>query len=255
MQGAKMRFAERRPVGFATLLWVGLVVGYLVAGTVAHMLELGSMALGLIATGMLSVVGLLILTRMGWWREVGFGSTAGGRMLLWFALPALIATRALWSGVKGVDVGALPIVLLSALLVGFVEELFFRGLILRALLPTGTGRAVFVSVLLFSLTHMLNVLGGRDPLATVVQIGYAAALGFMYAALWVRTRAILPLMLVHAATDLFVWLAEGGVGVEEAVSGRVLVVPAILAVVAVAYGVMVLRSPQPQQGRLTTQGA
>jgi membrane protease YdiL (CAAX protease family) len=243
MELGKQRFVERHPFGFASLVWALMILVYLAAGTAASIMHLGNAAIGWIANPTLMLVGLVVVARLGWWRELGVTAPISSRVRLLFWLPALFATRALWGGVGGpVALSSLASFALLALLVGMVEELFFRGIILRAVLPAGRGWAVFMSVALFSVTHLLNVLGGRDPLATLVQIGYAAALGYLYAALWLRARSLWPLMLVHALNDFLVWGVESGVGVRGVSAMQELIVPAILAVAALVYGTMMLHT-------------
>jgi membrane protease YdiL (CAAX protease family) len=243
MELGKQRFVERHPFGFASLIWALVILVYLIAGTAASVMHLANAAIAWIANPTLMLLGLIIVSRLGWWSELGLTARISKRVQLLFWLPALLATSGLWGGLGGpVALGALSSFALLALLVGGVEELFFRGLILRAILPAGRGWAVCLSVALFSVTHLLNVLSGRDPLSTMVQIGYAAALGYLYAAMWLRTRSLWPLMLVHALNDFLVWGVESGVGVRGVSAMQELIVPAILAVAALVYGTMMLRT-------------
>ncbi|WP_410515042.1 CPBP family intramembrane metalloprotease [Paenibacillus sp. BR2-3] len=60
-------------------------------------------------------------------------------------------------GLKGfqeIRVSEVLFFIFFTLLVSFVEESIYRGLILKTLLPKGVKTAVITSSLLFSLTHM-----------------------------------------------------------------------------------------------------
>ncbi|MBW5445792.1 CPBP family intramembrane metalloprotease [Cohnella sp. CFH 77786] len=83
------------------------------------------------------------------------------------------------------------------LLVGFVEESLFRGIMLRVLLHKGTGSAVFVSSFFFGVTHALQALGGQSLEDTILQIVYAFLLGLLLSLLVVKHRTIVPGILFH----------------------------------------------------------
>ena len=55
--------------------------------------------------------------------------------------------------------------------------------------------------LLFGLTHALNSLAGKSPLEDLVQILYAIAIGFAFAALVLKKGILWPLVLAHFLID------------------------------------------------------
>ncbi|OWR30996.1 hypothetical protein CDO73_09580 [Saccharibacillus sp. O23] len=93
------------------------------------------------------------------------------------------------------------------LLVGFVEETVYRGLILRTMLIKGTAVAAIVSSALFAITHLLNALSGQSMAETVLQIFYALLVGCSLALLWVKNRNILPLIAFHFIHNLIQFLS------------------------------------------------
>lgn len=82
-------------------------------------------------------------------------------------------------------------------LVGFVEEVLFRGIILRVLQSKGTSYAIIGSSVLFGVTHALQALSGQSLQNTILQIVYAFIVGFVLALLVSRNRAILLTILFH----------------------------------------------------------
>ncbi|GGG79098.1 hypothetical protein GCM10010918_40140 [Paenibacillus radicis (ex Gao et al. 2016)] len=83
------------------------------------------------------------------------------------------------------------------LLVGFVEESLFRGIMLRVLLSKGTGFTVIVSSFFFGVTHALQALGGQSAEDTLLQVAYAFLLGLLLALLVVKHRTIWPGIVFH----------------------------------------------------------
>ncbi|MGZ6388884.1 MAG: CPBP family intramembrane glutamic endopeptidase, partial [Ktedonobacterales bacterium] len=144
-------------------------------------------------------------------------------------LPASAATLALYVGV--------------CLLVGFVEEVYFRGLMLQALKPRGLWLAAIVTSILFGATHALNVLGAASPLYTALQVGYAFALGLLFAALVLVTRLIWPVILAHFLTNLGAYLNSAAGGpISTTVTATDYAMTASVVVVFTAYAVYLLMS-------------
>ncbi|MCA1690915.1 MAG: lysostaphin resistance A-like protein [Acidimicrobiales bacterium] len=93
-------------------------------------------------------------------------------------------------------VGLVGVVLFAVVGAAIVEELFFRGLLLRSLQRRlGTGGAVAVSAGLFGLSHP-QPLPAEGQILVMVSL---TALGVVLAALAVRTGRLGPPIVAHAA--------------------------------------------------------
>ena len=75
----------------------------------------------------------------------------------------------------------------TAVLAPLFEEFWFRGLVLRSLRPYGNGFAIFVSSILFGLTH-----------ANLAQFFYATAIGIVLGYVAVQTESIVTTTVLHA---------------------------------------------------------
>lgn len=87
----------------------------------------------------LAVLAAAALTHLHSWRDVGFRPLARARDLRLYWVPLFPALPVLATAVTGLaDIGfeQLGFYLALAGLIGFVEEVFFRGLILRSLGPS-----------------------------------------------------------------------------------------------------------------------
>ena len=219
---------------------------YLAAGTVAHFAHLSNLGLyGVAQVGLIIVVSVL-LTAMGWWRAVGFRRPDDWADLRYFAVPLVPLVINLIPGVAVTTLRHLALVLAIALMVGFVEEAFFRGLMLNSLRAKGLWRAVIVTSLLFGLTHAMNMLAGRSAIDAASQIFYATAIGFAYAALVVKRGIIWPLVLAHSLIDFTNFIQRPGFAFSP---GWALAITVGVGFVFTAYGLFVmLRVPQPPCG-------
>lgn len=74
-----------------------------------------------------------------------------------------------------------------AVIAPLFEEFWFRGVVMESLRPYGNGFAIFVSALLFGLTH-----------ANFQQFFYATVLGICLGYIAVSTGSVIPTMIMHA---------------------------------------------------------
>jgi membrane protease YdiL (CAAX protease family) len=234
-------FDDRHPYWVAALLFITTLVAFLVSGTVVTVLKWPAWGLHLIAFPLLGVSATALLTAKDWWREAGFRAPHDRRSLWLFWLPFVpFLVNLLAGGIQVTDPVRLLRFVVLALLTAFVEETLFRGLVLRVLLPTGVLRAALISASLFGGLHALNALSTSSLARALLQVSYATAIGFGYAALVIRTGTIWPLILAHFATNLAGFVAAGGLGLAGAVADREILFAVLYTVVFSAYGVYLL---------------
>lgn len=235
-------FPQRHPYWAAVLLVLTTFAVFLASGTVVTVMELPQEFLYIIAFVLLGLVCAALLAKNGWWREAGFRAPYERQLLWLFWLPFVPVAGNLLGGVRPASGGELLIFFIMAALSGIVEETLYRGLVLRALRPTGAWRAALLSAALFGSMHILNVLSISSPEYALLQVGYAAAIGFGYSALVIRTGTLYPLIVAHFLTNFAAFLAGGGAGGSGPVAARELVLAAVYTVLFSAYGVYLLRS-------------
>ncbi len=104
--------------------------------------------------------------------------------------------------------GAVAAVIATEIFVGIFEEFLFRGLLLKSLLAgfgehrfAGKMAAVFVSSLIFGLTHFFNL---QDQMvnSTISQVITATYSGIFWAVLYLRVRNIWVVACYHTVTNL-----------------------------------------------------
>ena len=117
---------------------------------------------------------------------------------LYFLPLILISTCNLWNGL------AMPENLLKALpsavtmaVAGLVEELIFRGLLFKAMYKDNQKAAIIVGSLTFGMGHIVNLLNGAPLLDTLLQIAYAAAIGYLFIVIFLKSGSILPCIVAH----------------------------------------------------------
>ena len=202
----------------------------------------------------LAALFLVVVVWLAGWRDMGFRapSPPGWWKLLW--LPALylagLGTLGLLTG--KLEPLAVAMVLINTAMVGFSEELAFRGVLwgaARKALPFWTG-FLLVS-LAFGSVHVFNALLTGELAAAGVQALNAFMSGAAYLAIRIRTRSIIPIMVIHAVWDFVVFLAgSGGDGAsgdpaslqQQLILGLTLTGPLFL------YGLWLVRSETVRAG-------
>jgi membrane protease YdiL (CAAX protease family) len=90
------------------------------------------------------------------------------------------------------------------------EELAFRGIVLTVFLSMYSERkSIIFSSLGFGLMHMLNLAHGRELVWVTGQIIWAFSIGLFYGTVFVRTRSLLPSMIVHYLSNVLVGSLTG----------------------------------------------
>ena len=189
----------------------------------------------------LGIIGVFLVMRLDWWGKAGYATGIRLAQVPLFLLPCAFALLAQGGGIH--VTAPLTIIFFAILtaIVGFAEETYFRGLILTALLPTGTLRAVVISALLFAALHLLNIFGGTwDPTYSVVDTVAAFGLGITYATIRLRTGSIWPAVGIHAFFDFTAIISQGGIQVSEQ-SPQVLLMLVFTGIVCAIYGLFLLR--------------
>ncbi len=192
---------EKRPVLFAVLfivLYCAVTIpirGEYGDGSVQSLLGLSAVAAAVAAA--CSLVPL--------WKKLGAAARPQNvRACLYFLPMALLATGNVWDGFELHYEGAgLLYAIGSMALVGFVEEMIFRGFLFTALLKKdGPKVAVIVSAVTFGIGHIVNLLAGMATAENLLMIVFAVAWGFVFTVAYYKSGSLLPCILAHAVVDV-----------------------------------------------------
>jgi membrane protease YdiL (CAAX protease family) len=190
---------------------------------------------------------LLALALGRGWRGIGLGAPeAGSLRLAWLPVLYIAVMLALLMALGLPPGQTVAIVGINAAMVGFSEELMFRGVLFAGLRDRlAVWPAIWLATAAFGAVHMLNALSTGDPGAAALQAVAAGLSGLWFMALRLRTGSIWPGAVLHAAWDgalILLVVAAGGVGEGPVqVSPAALLVPVLLVVPLAGYGLFLLR--------------
>jgi uncharacterized protein len=127
-------------------------------------------------------------------------------MIIPLALVYLLGFNSTW--------GHVPFLLIAAVGVAVNEEILFRGILLRAILPFGTAVAIIVPSLLFGAAHLGNIFVGGDVTYALFQFGWATFAGMALTAMVLANKSLLPAIVFHFILDAIEYAATGEYGVH-----------------------------------------
>lgn len=197
------------------------------------------MTLGLIV---ISALLFLFVKRHGLLEKYGLAGWAkNSRAMLWFIPLWILASGNLWGGILPDYQGAgLLFAAVSMALVGFAEELIFRGFLFKAMLKDGNVKAaIIVSSVTFGLGHVVNLLTGHALFETLMQMLLAIAIGFIFTFAFYKSGSLLPCILAHSLIDVFSVFTPDRMDVLDWVYATVIVL------LAVAYCLYLSRLETP----------
>jgi hypothetical protein len=209
------QFITNRPIVFAIgISLFDLVLGLLIF-IIGSALGLSEQTLEWVALSVITALPLILIGWIGWWRDAGFVSTTQNNYAL--AGPLALALIFLaWFGTVEVPPGLIFQLYLAFFLTALSEEALSRGLLLRALLPSGKWYAVLIPSVLFGLGHITHFLFIGMPFSeNVLQIMNATLFGFLFAGVRLQVNSIWPLIILHMLFDTFAGLT-GVFGIPEA---------------------------------------
>jgi membrane protease YdiL (CAAX protease family) len=196
----------RRTIVAAAVYIAIMAVGMFVSGHVFHIEYSAKMVTVLVYVEIVLCLFALIVARriFGRW-DCGFGPI-DWRGALWivpnFALMAVMFAVVLrsdgahWSGL-------VTLMIVTTIMVGFSEELMFRGILLQgARREVSLGKAILISSVGFSLLHSVNTLAGVPFDGMVQQMGLTFVFGLAMACYALRANSLVPVIVFHTLWDM-----------------------------------------------------
>jgi membrane protease YdiL (CAAX protease family) len=103
------------------------------------------------------------------------------------------------------------------------EEVAFRGIILTVFLRKYSERkSIIFSSVGFGLIHLFGLAFGSEPVWILGQVVWAFTIGLFYGYVFVRTRSLLPPMIVHYLGNVFISTLVGYIQTRASIEVQVL---------------------------------
>lgn len=148
---------------------------------------------------------------------------------LYFIPLVLIISVNVWNGIN-INNTYCEIIyhILTMFNIGFIEEVIFRGFLFKMMAKDNVKLAIVVSSITFGIGHIVNLFNGADLVPTLMQIGYATAIGYLFAVIFHKSRSLIPCIVAHSLNNaLSIFNVENNVSMYIA--------PVFLTVVPLLY--------------------
>jgi uncharacterized protein len=241
----------------AFVIWTAITVigGNITTG--GNMTLLDAVTSGLGWTWLAAAGFILAIVLWQGWRDVALDrwADAAGWRLAWLPMAYVVGGLAVATFLGLPPATVLLLILLNTLLVGFSEEVMFRGVLLQAFRhATAIWLAVLLTSVAFGAVHSLNVFVTGDLRAALIQSSAAFLSGLVFIALRLRTGSLWPPIIVHALWDFATFAlgaaghatTNGGLPAEAATpagaTGPVEFLPVLLVLPNAIYGLWLMRN-------------
>jgi uncharacterized protein len=202
--------------------------------------------------GVSLLYGLLMAGRSGWLKPIFAKQAPSAFPKFFWLIPAcwigMCLIRLVSSPWPSFDATYVVVLAVSMIMVGFNEELLFRGIVAygaRGPGPWSEARTMLVSSLGFGLFHLPNVLVGQALGPTLIQVCYAFFMGIALFVSMRIARSILLPVAMHALWDFSTFTSKGHPPdtAGSLASFVLLVIILILILVAIAWSLGKKRQP------------
>ena len=218
-----MKLYEKNEVLFS-VLWI---LVYCLA-TIPIRGELGDESVWMLVALTMIASGITIFVKKNHMEEK-YGLTGwpkNTKKYLFFIPVWVLVTGNLWGGFAISYSGIAQVfAVLSMLLIGYVEEMLFRGFLFKALVPKdGITVAFIISAVTFGIGHIVNLFAGQASLETVIQVFFAIAWGFIFTMVFYISKSLIPCILAHGLVDAFSKFSANNITSEWIYMGATIVV-------------------------------
>ena len=229
---------EKKEILFA-VLWI--VVYCVVLGTIRG--NFGDDSIYMLLALVVFTAGIIAFVKVNHLEEkYGLAGWPKDMKRYLFFIPMwILATGNIWDGFAPSYQGtSLVIAVISMILVGFVEEMIFRGFLFRAILSKDkTILAIIISAVTFGIGHIVNLFTGQAGFETIMQIIFAISWGFILTMVCYKSGSIIPCIIAHSMID-----ALSLVGADNDIVDWIYI--GVTIVVAIAYCIYLSRLNTPK---------
>jgi len=193
-------------IGFLALLWLAKPLRILLSNFNINELNIELIA-GIVMRLMIIIICIKIIAKLNLRKYNGFEKTTNSTNLQALIIPSLFIFMGImsnWNTYLNTDTLLFILFITSVFIIGFAEELFFRGIILPLFITYFKNRkavlllSVLLSSLIFGIIHYVNIFKEPDNFWGIThQVFFALSVGVFFGGLMLRTKNIIIPSLFH----------------------------------------------------------
>lgn len=240
-----MKLFEKNQVTFAIVLIVVYVVGVSAMQRISANIGIEYLAEMVFCLALSGLV-VFFIRRNSLANYLGLrkSEVPAGKMLLYIPLLIIGCISLIFGVSTGTSLTSAIIHSVEMICVGFLEEIIFRGFLLRGIALQNLKRGAIIASITFGIGHIVNLLNGQNVFDTVCQIIYAVVVGFLLTFIFLRTSSIIMCVIFHILNNCVTYFSTGEVLISKlGESTAELVMLGLRLCIAAAYLFYVSRLP------------
>lgn len=187
---------------YETVFCIVLILVYLVTNSVCIQVFGSISGVGLLINTMLSICLIVIMVLLKRTAYYGLKKVKNARRYLYFIPLLIIVTVNLWNGFHILySPKEILLHILTMFNIGFIEEIIFRGFLFKMMRKNNVKGAVLISAVTFGVGHIVNLLNGAALIPTILQIGYAVSVGYLFVVIFEKSQSLIPCIITHSLTN------------------------------------------------------
>lgn len=205
------------------------------------------------------VGGAVLLTAFakwsGWWKDLWHDEykIKGRNWMNLFAIIMLIGVIGNLAASKlgNTSFQMIGYLFLGTALVGYCEELLFRGIVLRGARGSGLSelRVMLVTALSFGLFHGANLFLGQDLIATIQQVVFATITGAIFYMIFRKSGLLIVPMILHGLWDFSIFTREATIGSSPELAPAFAIIGALALYIPIVLLLVSLRFVNGKSGK------
>jgi len=145
------------------------------------------------------VILMIVLKRSKYY---GLTKVTNLKKYLYFIPLVLIVSVNLWNGINiNNSTSEIIFYIINMINIGFIEEIIFRGFLFKMIAKDSVKSAIIISAITFGIGHIINLFNGADLVPTVLQIGYAMSIGYLFAIIFYKSGSLIPCIITHSLVN------------------------------------------------------
>jgi len=146
-----------------------------------------------------SIVLIILVTLLK--RKLYYGLTkiTNIKKYLYFIPLILIVSVNLWNGINiNNSTEEIIFYILTMINIGFIEEIIFRGFLIKLMEKDNSQNAIIISSITFGIGHIINLFHGALFIPTILQICSAISIGYLFAIIFYKSKSLVPCIITHS---------------------------------------------------------
>ena len=147
-----------------------------------------------------SLVLIFVIVKLKRVSYYGLAKVSNLKRYLYFIPLLLIISVNLWNGIN-INNTPNEIIFYILTMVGFLEEVIFRGFLFKMMEKDNVNRAIIISAITFGIGHIVNLLNGSNLIPTLMQISYAISIGYLFVIIFYKSKSLIPCIITHCLVN------------------------------------------------------